>query len=112
MKQNNKGLKEIKDRIERNKPTYEKNEEEKKEILERLGLQKKMVALQKEETDLVELIEENKKIIDDTYSMPYEKEAAEARIEQLKEKENGLPCVLMQPSEISGLKKTGLFEKK
>ena len=64
-----------------------KNEEEKKELLDRLGirqsvLEKEREVFQKEKADLDMLIEGDKKIIADLNSTAYEREAAEARIEQ------------------------------
>ena len=81
-----------KKRLERNQATYEKNEEEKKELLDRLGikqtvLEKEREGLQKEKADLDVLIEGDKKIIADLNSTAYEREAAEERVEQ-REREN------------------------
>ena len=76
-----------KKRLEKNQATYEKNEEEKKELLDRLGIRKSVLekereVFQKEKEDLDMLIEGDKKIIDDLNSTAYERETAEARIEQ------------------------------
>ena len=76
-----------KERMERNEATYEENEEEKKRILERLGIKKPVLekereALQKEKADLSMMIESDKKIVADLNSTPYEREAAQERIEQ------------------------------
>ena len=84
---------ESKNRLEKNKATYEKNDEEEKEPLERLGiknlvLEKEVEALQKQNADLDRLVEEDRKIIADLYSPSYQRESAEARTEQReKEKE-------------------------
>ena len=85
--------KEIKNRIERNKATYEKNEEERSRLLDRLGiknsvLQKEMEDLQKEKADLDKMINGDQKIVADLDSTFHEREAAEARIEQ-HEREKG-----------------------
>ena len=79
--------KEIKNIIERNEVTYEKLEEERMRLMKQLGiknnvLQQEMLVLQKEETNLVEMIEADKKVIANLETSPYEVEAAEARIEQ------------------------------
>ena len=78
---------EAKKRLERNQATYEKNEEEKKELLQRLGIKKAVLekerkVFQKEKADLDMLIEDNKKIVGDLNSTAFEREAAEGRIEQ------------------------------
>ena len=76
-----------KKRLEKNQATYEKNEEEKKELLDRLGIRKSVLekereVFQKEKEDLDRLIEGDKKIISDLNSTAYERETAEARIAQ------------------------------
>ena len=80
-----------KKRLEKNQATYEKNEEEKKELLERLGIKKSVLeqereVFQKEKADLDMLIEGDKKIVGDLNSTAFEIEAAEERITQ-REKE-------------------------
>ena len=72
---------------ETNQATFDKNEEEKKELLDRLGikqsvLEKERAAFQKEKADLDMLIEGDKKIVGDLNSTAYEIEAAEERIAQ------------------------------
>ena len=76
-----------KKRLEKNHATYEKNEEEKKELLERLGIKKSVLeqereVFQKEKADLDMLIEGDKKIVDDLNSTAFEIEAPEQRITQ------------------------------
>ena len=76
-----------KKRMERNQATFEKNEEEKKTLLEHLGiknpvLEKEREVFQKEKADLAMLIESDKKIVADLNSTTYEREAAEERIAQ------------------------------
>ena len=76
-----------KKRLEKNQATYEKNEEEKKELLKRLDIKKSVLqqereAFQKEKEDLAMFIESDKKIVGDLNSTAYEREAAETRIEQ------------------------------
>ena len=78
---------EAKKRLETNQATYEKNEEEKKELLQRLGIKKTVLekereVFQKEKADLDMLIEDDKKIVGDLNSTAFEREAAEGRIEQ------------------------------
>ena len=107
---------ESKNRLEKNKVTYEKNEKEKKDLLERLGikkpvLEKEIEFLQKQKKDLDRLIEGDRKTIADLDSLPYKIEAAEARIEQ-REKENGFQSILTKLSDILGLKIADLLEKK
>ena len=80
-----------KNRLEKNQATYEKNEEEKKELLERLGIKKSVLeqergAFQKEIADLDMLIEGDKKIVGDLNSTAFEIEAAEERITQREKK--------------------------
>ena len=57
---------EAKKRMEKNQATYEKNEEEKKQLLQRLGIKKfdkkEREVFQKEKADLVMLIEGDKKL--------------------------------------------------
>ena len=76
-----------KKRMEKNQATYDKNEEEKKELLDRLGIKKAVLekereVFQKEKADLDMLIEGDEKIVADLNSTPYEREGAEERIEQ------------------------------
>ena len=76
-----------KKRLEKNQTTYEKNEEEKKELLERLGIKNSVLErerdiFEKEKADLDMLIESDKKIVGDLNSTAYEREAAEERITQ------------------------------
>ena len=78
----------------KNQATYEKNEKEKMELLERLGIKNSVLeqereVLQKERADRDVLIESNKKIITDLNSIAYEREEAEERIAQ-HERERGL----------------------
>ena len=79
--------KEAKKRLERNQATYEKNELEKKMLLERLGiknsvLEKEREVFQKEKADLDMLIESDKKIMGDLNSTAFERDAAGERIVQ------------------------------
>ena len=76
-----------KKRLERNQATYDKNNEEKKELLDRLGmkqsvLEKEREVFQKEKADLDMMIESEKKTAGDLNSTAYEIEAAEERIAQ------------------------------
>ena len=76
-----------KKRLEKSQATYEKNEEEKKELLERLGIKKSVLeqereVFQKEKADLDMLIESDKKIVGDLNSKAFKIEAAEERITQ------------------------------
>ena len=74
-------------RIETNQATFDKNEEEKKELLDRLGikqsvLEKERAVFQNEKANLDMLIEGDKKITGYLNSTAYEIEAAEERIAQ------------------------------
>ena len=96
----------------KNQATYEKNKEEKKALLERLGvkkpvLEKQREVLQKQKEDLDRLIEGHRKTIADIDSLPYEREVAEARIEQ-REKEREWVSERLKATE----RDLGLFEKK
>ena len=97
-----------KKRLEKNQATYEKNEEEKKELLDRLGIKKSVLekereVFQKEKEDLDMLIEGDKKIIGDLNSTAYEREAAEARIEQREREREWVSARLEQTERNLGL---------
>ena len=97
-----------KERIERNEATFEKNEEEKKRILERLGIKKPVLekereTFQKEKADLYMMIESDKKIVADLNSAPYEREAAQERIAQHEREEEWVSARLDQTERDLGL---------
>ena len=76
-----------KKRMEINQATFEKNEEEKKRILDRLGiknpvLEKEREAYQKELANLDLLIEADKKIVGDLNSTAFDRDAAGERMAQ------------------------------
>ena len=78
---------EVQKRLETNQATYYKNEEEKNELLEELGisdsvLEQERLVLQKEKDQLDVLIEKDKKFVDDINLSASEREEAETRIEQ------------------------------
>ena len=78
---------EVKKRIERNQAAYEKNEEEKNRILDRLGIKKTVLEGEKEDlqktlASLDLLIKADKEIVGDLNSTAFERDAAEVRIAQ------------------------------
>ena len=92
----------------KNQATYEKNEEEKKELLERLGIRKSVLeqergVFQKEKAHLDMLIENDKKIVGDLNSTAYEREAAETRIEQREGEREWISARLEQTERDLGL---------
>ena len=105
-----------KKRLEKNQATYEKNEEEKKELLDRLGirkpfLEKEREAFQKEKRNLDKLIEGDKKVIADLNSTAHEREISEARIEQFGLEREWVSARLEQTERNLDLDRRSLREK-
>ena len=97
-----------KKRLEENQATYDKNEEEKKELLDRLGIKKSVLekereVFQKEKENLDLLIEADEKIIGDLNSTAYQRETAEARIEQREREREWVSARLEQTERDLGL---------
>ena len=94
--------------MERNQATYEKNEEEKKRLLERLGiknpvLEKEREVFQKELANLDRLIEADKEIVADLNSTAFERDAAEERIAQHEREKDWVSARLDQTERDLGL---------
>ena len=97
-----------KKRMERNQATFEKNEEEKKELLERLGIKKPVLekereVFQKELANLDRLIEADKEITGDLNSTAFERDAAEERIAQHEREKEWVSARLDQTERDLGL---------
>ena len=97
-----------KKRMERNQATFDKNEEEKKRLLERLGiknpvLEKEREVFQKELANLDLLIGAEKKVAGDLNSTAFERDAAEGRIAQHEREKDWVSARLDQTERDLGL---------
>ena len=97
-----------KKRMERNQATLEKNQEEKRRLLERLGiknpvLEKEREVFQKELANLDLLIEADKEIVGDLNSTAFERDAAEERIAQHEREKEWVSARLDQTERDLGL---------